>query len=167
MFQFGVWNTGVVDQPQPAGPTLSTPFFHALKGGIDTHYYLWNGSGIELAQGGLSMWACVNLLAGCECIIFHNHSRLCDVPGKMRLLWLCRWSGASLVKMYSLDFFFFLWWETEGQRDKTERGAQRLVPLDLCVIKVVTAAIIHHNFWMSEYYILLYRLIAAVGFTCC
>lgn len=56
-------------------PSLLTPFFHALTARRHrrTHYYyLWNGIGIELAQGGLSMWACVNLLAGCECIIFHN-----------------------------------------------------------------------------------------------
>lgn len=72
---------------------------------MHNRHYLWSGCGIELAQGGLSMWACVNLLAGCECIIFHNQPAACDVPGKMRLLCLCRWSGTSVVQMYSPGLF--------------------------------------------------------------
>lgn len=96
-------------------PARSTSFLHAqtasrVQTRAHTHkrHYLWSGSGIELAQGGLSMWACVNLLAGCECIIFHNQPAACDVPGKMRLLWLCRWSATSVVQMYSPGVFSLL-----------------------------------------------------------
>lgn len=40
----------------------------------------------------------------------------------MRLLWLCRWSGASLVKMYSLEFFFFFLLCGERQRLEDREG---------------------------------------------
>lgn len=93
-------------------PARSTSFLSAQPTSrLQTHthmhkrHYLWSGCGIKLAQGGLSMWACVNLLAGCECIIFHNQPAACDVPRKMRLLCVCRWSGTSAVQMYSPGLF--------------------------------------------------------------
>lgn len=95
-------------------PACSTSFLRAQTASraqahahahMHKRHYLWSGGGIELAQGGFSMWACVNLLAGCECIIFHNQPAACDVPEKMRLLWLCRWSATSVVQMYSLGLF--------------------------------------------------------------
>lgn len=66
--------TGVEDWPlHPAAPPRQPTLpMHKLQGGAGTLHYLWNGGGIELAEGGLSMWAFVNLLARCECIIFHN-----------------------------------------------------------------------------------------------
>lgn len=95
-------------------PARSTSFLRAQTASrvqtlahahMHKRHYLRSGGGIELAQGGLSMWACVNLLAVCECIIFHNQPTACDVPGKMRLLWLCRWSATSVVQMYSPGLF--------------------------------------------------------------
>lgn len=59
---------------------------------------LWSGVGIELAQGGLNMWACVNLLAGCKYIISHNQRAVwCTRCGGS-----CRWSGTSLVQIYTV-----------------------------------------------------------------
>lgn len=59
---------------------------------------LWSGVGIELAQGGFNMWACVNLLAGCKYIISHNQRAVwCTRCGGS-----CRWSGTSPVQIYTV-----------------------------------------------------------------
>lgn len=59
---------------------------------------LWSGVGIELTQGGLNMWACVNLLAGCKYIISHNQPAVwCTRCGGS-----CRWSGTSPVQIYTV-----------------------------------------------------------------
>lgn len=113
-------------------PARSTSFLRAqtasrvqTRAHAHKRHYLWSGGGIELAQGGLSMWACVNLLAGCECIIFHNQPAACDVPGKMRLLWLCRWSATSVVQMYSPGLFSSL--PSVAPRDAAIRRKEQLM----------------------------------------
>lgn len=45
----------------------------------------------------------------------------------MRLLWLCRWSGASLVKMYSLEVFFFL---LCGERQRLEDREGKIIQIE-------------------------------------
>lgn len=117
------------------------------------------------------MWACVNLLAGCECIIFHNQPAV----------WCTRENEAAVAlqmerrlageNVFAGCFFFFVcgeWWETETEgrrgKDKKEKGGQRLVWLDLCVtvrnwslILGIIAVITHHHFWISECVCILLR----------
>lgn len=106
-------------KPHPLDPTTacrpplygppSVFFFYFSQWGAGTHYWLQYGGGIELAQGGLSMWACVNLLVGCKCIIFHNQPAV----------WCTRENEAAVAlqmerrlageNIFAVFFVFFFW----------------------------------------------------------
>lgn len=118
---------------QPPHPVDLLSPMHELRGGTGTRYYLWNGSGIELAQGGLSMWACVNLLAGCECIIFHNQPAVWCTRGK----WGCCGSADGAAprwwKCIRWAFFFFFFLFVVRLKEREGKRKEGLVWLDLCV----------------------------------
>lgn len=124
-----------VNQPQPAAPPCRPPFPHARTARRYRHTLLplewqWNW----ISPGRLKHVGLCEPVSGVRVHHLSQSAGCVMYPWKMRLLWLCRWSGASLVKMYSLGFFLFFFFlfvvrlkEREGKRK------ERLVWLDLCV----------------------------------
>lgn len=118
-----------------------------LQGGAGTHYWLQSGGGIELAQGGLSMWACVNLLVGCKCIIFHNQPAV----------WCTRENEAAVAlqmerrlageNVFAGVFFFLGNRQRLKDREWKIREKEERLWLHLCVSVRV---IMPHNFWISR-----------------